>query len=110
MGSHDQLFKELLERFLGDLLHLVAPRLARRLAPERRSLLPTEGFTDSPHGQQRLPDLVAEVPVQGPRSPGEPESLVGTREKVEGTTTSSRLEEIADRLLTAESLDDLGLG
>lgn len=76
MGSHDQLFKALLERFLGDLLHLVVPRLARRLAPERRRVLPNEGFTDSPRGEQRLLDLVAEVPMEGPRSAGEAESVV----------------------------------
>lgn len=33
----------------------------------------------------------------------------GIREGVESTTTGERLEEIADRLLTAESLDELGL-
>jgi predicted transposase YdaD len=59
---HDQLFKELLGRFLPDFLTLVAPEPAGRLDLTRRTLLDKESFTDQPNGQRRELDLLAEVP------------------------------------------------
>ena len=63
MGRHDQLFKELLEAFFGDFLHIVAPRVARRLCLDEARFLPREHFTDRPEGERRELDLVARVPA-----------------------------------------------
>lgn len=62
MTVHDQLFKELLEARLGDFLEIVVPHLAPHLDADHRRILPNETFTDRPRGQQRVLDLVAEVP------------------------------------------------
>lgn len=79
MTSHDQLFKDLLTNFFGDLLLLAAPRLARRLRPEAARFLSGELHTDLPEGSRRELDLVAEVPTRQ----GEPE-LVLVHVEVEG--------------------------
>lgn len=80
MTSHDQLFKDLLTSFFGDLLLLAAPRLARRLRPEAARFLSGELHTDLPEGSRRELDLVAEVPSRE----GEPE-LVLVHVEVEAT-------------------------
>ena len=69
MPPHDQLFKQLLETFFGDLLRLVAPEQAARLCLEEVRFLDKETFTDLPRGQRREVDLLAEVPAIDP--PGE---------------------------------------
>lgn len=80
MTSHDQLFKDLLTNFFGDLLLLAAPRLARRLRPEAARFLSGELHTDLPEGSRRELDLVAEVPSRE----GAPE-LVLVHVEVEAT-------------------------
>lgn len=61
MAGHDQLFKELFECFLGDLVRLVAPGLADHLRLETARPMPKEQFTDFPRGEQRRLDVVAAV-------------------------------------------------
>lgn len=65
MTSHDQLFKDLVVHFFGDLVRLMAPRLVRRLRAEEASWLRSELHTDLPEGSRRQLDLVAEVPARG---------------------------------------------
>jgi len=58
---HDQVFKDLIGRFLPDFLTLVAPEPAGRLDLSRWTLLDKETFTDWPKGRRRELDLLAEV-------------------------------------------------
>jgi len=58
---HDQVFKDLIGRFLPDFLTLVAPEPAARLDLSRWTLLDKETFTDWPKGRRRELDLLAEV-------------------------------------------------
>ena len=58
---HDQVFKDLIGRFLPDFLTLVAPEPAARLDLSRWTLLDKETFTDWPQGRRREVDLLAEV-------------------------------------------------
>jgi len=60
---HDQVFKDLIGRFLPDFLTLVAPEPAARLDLTRWRLLDKETFTDWPKGKRREVDLLAEVPL-----------------------------------------------
>ena len=62
---HDQVFKDLIGRFLPDFLTLVAPGPAARLDMTRWTLLDKETFTDWPQGKRRELDLLAEVPLAG---------------------------------------------
>jgi predicted transposase YdaD len=58
---HDQVFKDLIGRFLPDFLTLVAPEPAGRLDLSRWTFLDKETFTDWPKGKRRELDLLAEV-------------------------------------------------
>ena len=66
MPIHDQLSKELLELFLGDLLQLVVPDLAPHLAAARAELLSPEVYADPPRGEHTRMDLVHRVPLLAP--------------------------------------------
>jgi hypothetical protein len=62
--SHDQLFKELLHTFFPEFLTLFFPHVAAQLeltGPEAVTFLDRELFTDLPRGEQREPDVVAQV-------------------------------------------------
>lgn len=62
--SHDQLFKELLHAFFPEFLGLFFPQVAARLELTDASaitFLDRELFTDLPQGEQREPDVVAQV-------------------------------------------------
>lgn len=59
---HDQLFKDLLVAFFGQLLELIVPALARRLDLESIHFLRQELFLDMPQGRRREADLIAEIP------------------------------------------------
>ena len=65
---HDQVFKDLIGRFLPDFLTLVAPEPAGRLDLSHWKLLDKEIFTDWPKGRRRELDLLAEVPLAGRRT------------------------------------------
>jgi hypothetical protein len=58
---HDQLFKELLQEFFADFVQIVLPKIAPRLRLDRATFLDKETFTDTPEGEHRLLDLVAQV-------------------------------------------------
>jgi hypothetical protein len=58
---HDQVFKDLIGRFLPDFMTLVAPEPAARLDLTRWTLLDKEAFTDLPKGKRRELDILAEV-------------------------------------------------
>ena len=60
---HDQVFKDLIGRFLPDFLTLVAPEPAARLDLSCWTLLDKETFTDWPKGKRRELDLLVEVPL-----------------------------------------------
>ena len=62
---HDQVFKDLIGRFLPDFLTLVAPEPARRLDLSRWTLLDKETFTDWPRGRRRELDLLAKMTFAG---------------------------------------------
>lgn len=64
MSKHDQLFKNLLEAFLPDLLAMMLPHLARDLEAGKPSFLRTEHFTDLPEGARRQVDLLAQVQLR----------------------------------------------
>lgn len=67
MPDHDQFFKQLLQEFFGDLLHIVAPTLAEKLRIEDPRFLKDELFLDPPTGERRFVDLVAQVEsIDGP--------------------------------------------
>lgn len=61
MPDHDQHFKRLLQACLGDLVRIVAPRVAPKLQLERPTFLESEQFTDAREGEHRHLDLVARV-------------------------------------------------
>ena len=84
MAGHDQLFKELFERFLGDLVRLVAPGLAQHLRLDSARTLPKEQFTDFPRGEQRRLDVVSAMETRE----GEPE-LVLVHVEVEARATKA---------------------
>ena len=77
--EHDQLFKDLLRRFLPDFLKLFFPRKAGQLDLSRLSFLDKEAFTDVPRGKRREVDLLAQVHTRK----GEPE-LILLHVEVEG--------------------------
>lgn len=58
---HDQLFKELLQAFFADFVQLVLPDMAAQLHLDRTTFLDKETFTDTPEGEHRFLDLVAQV-------------------------------------------------
>jgi len=62
---HDQVFKDLIGRFLPDFLTLVAPEPAGRLDLSDWKLLDKEVFTDWPKGRRRDLDFLAGVPLAG---------------------------------------------
>lgn len=72
MTRHDQLFKNAVEEFLGDLVQLVAPAIARNLRLEEARPLPQEVFTDLPEGRSRQVDVAATVES----TEGEPEIVL----------------------------------
>jgi len=59
--GHDQLFKQLLQAFFPEFLRLFDPETAAALDLGTVSFRDTEAFTDIPHGERRLADLVAQV-------------------------------------------------
>ncbi len=61
MTRHDQLFKNAVEEFLGDLVRLVSPAIASHLRLEAPRPLPQEVFTDLPEGRSRQVDVAATV-------------------------------------------------
>ena len=61
MTDHDQLFKSLIQEFLGDLLRIVVPQLAARLRVDHPEFLESELFTSFPEGKRRHLDVVARV-------------------------------------------------
>jgi hypothetical protein len=67
MPRHDSIFKQLLRSFFADLIHLVAPDLAARLALDGSVHLDKELFT--PAGVRRELDLLVEVPFRRGRTP-----------------------------------------
>ena len=70
--EHDQLFKDLLRRFLPDFMALFFPRQTEQLDFSRLSFLDKEAFTDVPRGKRREADLLAKVHTRK----GEPELLL----------------------------------
>jgi hypothetical protein len=82
--KYDQLFKDLLKAFFGELLQLVAPSLAAQLDTSKPEFLDKEHFTDAPKGKHRYMDLVAKVPTKQPK-PGENDTqLVLVHTEIEG--------------------------
>lgn len=61
MSTHDQLFKNLLESFLPDLLAIMLPELAADLEPHSLKFLRDEHFLDPPRGARLQADLLAEI-------------------------------------------------
>jgi hypothetical protein len=59
--GHDQLFKQLLRAFFPDFLLLFAPQTVADLDLSTVRFRDTEAFTDIPHGERRVADLVAQV-------------------------------------------------
>jgi len=76
LGRHDQLFKDLLRAFFGDLLNLVMPEVATYLNLGQVEFLDKETFTDLPVGRRRELDLVAKVPIRKGARDREVERLV----------------------------------
>jgi hypothetical protein len=72
LPDHDQHFKQLLQTCFGDLVRIVAPRVAPKLRLDRPTFLESELFTDVPDGEHRRLDLVAQVPS----SRGDPELVL----------------------------------
>ena len=89
MTDHDQLFKQLLKAFFGDLLEIVAPHLAGELRPAAAKFLDKETFSGLPQGERAVVDLVAEVPARE----GEPR-LVLVHVEVEGKHRASMPERL----------------
>jgi hypothetical protein len=56
LPDHDQHFKQLLQTCFGDLVRIVAPRVAPKLRLERPTFLESELFTDLPDGEHRRLD------------------------------------------------------
>ena len=69
---HDQLWKALLHRFLGEFLALFFPDTASKLDLGNVEFLNTEEFTDLPTGERRAVDVLARVGVVG----GDPELVL----------------------------------
>lgn len=61
MSAYDQLLKDLGIAFSADLVRLIQPDLADHLDLEAVRFRADEGFTDTPRGRRRHPDLVAET-------------------------------------------------
>ncbi len=70
--GHDQLFKSILEAFLGDFLRLFFPAVAERLDLATLQALPREVFKNLPDGRVREVDFVA----RGQTRSGEPEAVL----------------------------------
>jgi hypothetical protein len=68
--KYDQLFKDALKAFFGELLQLMAPNIAAQLDTSKPEFLDKEHFTDAPKGKPRYMDIVAKVPTKQPK-PGE---------------------------------------
>lgn len=68
MGTHDLIFKRLLQHFFGDLLRIVVPRVAERVRTEKARFLNPEMFT--PRRQLRRVDLLARL--DGPEGRADP--------------------------------------
>ncbi|MEM9596630.1 MAG: DUF4351 domain-containing protein [Acidobacteriota bacterium] len=65
MPRHDPIWKSLIQTFLGDFVHLVAPEVAAGLDFETVRFLDRESFTDLPARVRSELDVVAEVPERG---------------------------------------------
>jgi len=65
--DHDQRFKTLLKRFLGDFFRLFFPEWAERFDFHSVEWLDTEVFPDPPDGSRRVLDLVAALQATGER-------------------------------------------
>lgn len=63
--SHDQLFKELFQIFLTDLLSLAEPEALAFLDATQLRFLNPETFTHWPEGERRQVDLLALAPTRG---------------------------------------------
>lgn len=72
MSVHDEFFKDLLEHFCADLVHLVVPKVAAELELEDPAPVKRELFTDYPHPVPRQVDLAWKVLTRT----GEPELVV----------------------------------
>ena len=81
--NYDQLFKDLLKAFFGELLQLVAPSVAAQLDASQAEFPDKETFTDLPKGKHRYMDLVAKVPEKKPK-PGADAQLVLVHVEIEG--------------------------
>ncbi|HEX7182608.1 MAG TPA: DUF4351 domain-containing protein [Thermoanaerobaculia bacterium] len=71
-GGHDQLFKDLIQTFPEDLLHLMTPGVAARIDPASLEFQPAQSFLDLPRGGERRFDLVAKARTRS----GEPELIL----------------------------------
>lgn len=60
-GGHDQLFKDLIQTFPEDFLHLTAPGIVTRIDPASLEFQPAQSFLDLPRGGERRFDLVAKA-------------------------------------------------
>lgn len=72
MSVHDEFFKDLLEHFCADLVHLVVPKVAAELELEDPAPVKRELFTDYPHPVPRQVDIAWKVLTRT----GEPELVV----------------------------------
>ena len=61
MPGHDQLFKDVLEEFLPDLLSILAPKVRARMSEAPITFLKGESFSDQPKGERRTVDLLARI-------------------------------------------------
>ncbi len=59
--GHDQLFKGLIQAFLGECSEVFYPDVAKQLDFGKCRFLDKELFTDIPKGGRREPDFLAEV-------------------------------------------------
>lgn len=62
--DHDQLFKQLLETFFAEFIHLFAPALAEYLDLTQLTFLPQQYFTDIIDGDRKAIDILVQVPAK----------------------------------------------
>jgi hypothetical protein len=82
--KYDQLFKQLLKAFFGELLQLVAPTVASQLDASKAEYLDKETFTDLPKGKHRYMDLLAKVPLKKSKLGEATTELVLAHTEIEG--------------------------
>jgi hypothetical protein len=66
--DHDQLFKQLLQTFFVDFIHLFAPALTTYLDLSQVTFLPQQYFTDIIDGDRKAIDILAQAPLQDQQS------------------------------------------